>query len=71
MTTISFIAPSLISDLGQVAKSGDLVAVKSAKAAGGIKGLAGAFSILSKTAAGANLMVSGIGIAIGLLAGAF
>lgn len=71
MTTISFIAPSLISDLGQVAKSGDLVAVKSAKAAGGIKGLAGAFSILSKTAAGANLMVSGISIAIGLLAGAF
>jgi hypothetical protein len=71
MTALSFIAPSLISDFAQVIKSKELVAAKGALAAGGVRGLAGAFGALSKSAAGANLMVSGISIAIGLLAGAF
>lgn len=69
MTALSFIAPSLISDLGQVTKSGELVAAKSALAAGGVRGLAGAFGALSKSVAGANLMISGISIAIGLISG--
>lgn len=71
MTALSFIAPSLISDFAQVIKSEELVATKGALAAGGVRGLAGAFGALSKSVAGANLMVSGISIAIGLLAGAF
>lgn len=71
MTALSFIAPSLISDFAQVIKSEELVAAKGALAAGGVRGLAGAFGALSKSVAGANLMVSGVSIAIGLLAGAF
>jgi hypothetical protein len=69
MTTLSFIMPSLISDYAQVIKSEELVAAKGALAAGGVRGLAGAFGTLSKSVAGANLMVSGISIAIGLIFG--
>ena len=69
MTTLSFIMPSLISDYARVIKSEELVAAKGALAAGGVRGLAGAFGALSKSVAGANLMISGISITIGLIFG--